>query len=104
MWFTTGDVCIAAKRVDQHDGELLHPVLQEALTNLMPKGITPEGLGSKLSKYVDRVVNGYRLRKRQHPETRNKQYLVEALPSTRAPSDEPGQSHFEFRQRPSQRP
>ena len=89
-WLTTGEVCTAAERVDHHDGALQHPLLNSALSTIMPKGITPEGLGSRLSKYVDRVVNGYRLRKRQHPETRNKQYLVEMVPKQTAEAGSTG--------------
>jgi hypothetical protein len=63
-----------------HDrGELVHPALHGALAAIMVRGISPDGLGRFLSRYVDRVVGGYAIRKRKHPDTRVKQYLLEPI-------------------------
>ena len=82
-WYTTGEICAAANEADPHDrGALVRPALHDALQAIMPRGVTPDGLGRFLSRFVDRIVGDYRLRKRKHPTTREKQYLVE--PTTKA--------------------
>jgi hypothetical protein len=84
-WYTTGEVCAVADESDPRDrGALLRPALQNALGAIMPRGITPEGLGRFLSHFVDRVVGDCRLRKRKHPITRVKQYLVEQMEGTKS--------------------
>jgi len=78
-WYTTGQVCDAANEADPHDrGGLVRPALHGALEGILPRDVTSEGLGRFLSRYV-RVVGDYRLRKRKHPITRVKQYLVEPM-------------------------
>lgn len=79
-WYTTGQVCAAADEVDPQDrGALVRPSLHRAIGAIMPRGISPEGLGRFLSRYVGRIVGDYRLCKRQHPVTREKQYLAEPV-------------------------
>jgi hypothetical protein len=79
-WYTTGQICDAANEADPHDrGRLVRPALHSALGGILPRDVTSEGLGRFLSRYVDRVVGDYRLRKRKHPITRVKQYLVEPM-------------------------
>lgn len=85
-WYTTGQVCDAANEADPHDrGGLMRPALHSALEGILPRDVTSEGLGRFLSRYVDRVVGSYRLRKRKHPITRVKQYLVEPMDKPKRP-------------------
>jgi hypothetical protein len=79
-WHTTTQIVTAANEADPHDyNGLTYPALHAALTAVMPRGVTPDGLGRYLSRFVDRVVGKHRLRKRKNPETRQAEYLIEVL-------------------------
>src|SRR5712691_5397556 len=50
-WYTTGEVCAAGNEVDPRDREsLVRPALHNAAAGIMPRGITPDGLGRFLSR------------------------------------------------------
>jgi hypothetical protein len=89
-WHTTTQIVAAANEADPHDyNGLMYPALHGALTAVMPRGVTPDGLGRYLSRFVDRVVGKHRLRKRKNPETRQAEYLIEVLgpgPSVAVPA------------------
>ena len=79
-WHTTTQIVAAANEADPHDySGLMRPLLHGSLTAVMPRGVTPDGLGRYLSRFVDRVVGKHRLRKRKNPETRQAEYLIEVV-------------------------
>jgi hypothetical protein len=95
-WFTTGRICLAANETDLRDRALLRPMLNNALTAIMPKNVTPDGLGRYLSRFKDRIVGGHRLRKRQHPDTRQAEYLIEIVQSATKSEGKRTQGGFAF--------
>jgi len=71
-WYSSEQICAQANAPD-------NAALASALAVIMPKGVTPMGLGRYLSKFKDRVVAGHRIRRRLNPQTRAAEYLVEWL-------------------------
>ena len=97
-WYLLDQVFAAANKADRQDGGYVYPQLRAALEAIMPRGITPDGLGRFLTRYADRIVGGYRLRKRQHPVSKRAQYLVETAPQDQRPARTrgPAQAEAEF--------
>jgi Bifunctional DNA primase/polymerase, N-terminal len=88
-WYSPEQICVAA-------GNLENVGLASALKLVMPKVVTPMGLGRYLSKFKDRVVDGYRIRKRLNPSTRAAEYLLELVANSTVPAMELQESPFEM--------
>ena len=71
-WFSLGQVLATLSRLEGTD-------LKAAIEATMHKEgeINEDSLGRFLSKFADRRVEPYRLRKRKEPSSRRAQYLVE---------------------------
>jgi len=71
-WYSPEQICLEGSKYENVG-------LASALKLIMPKAVTPMGLGRYLSKFKDRVVEGHRIRKRLNPSSRAAEYLLERV-------------------------